>query len=265
MPARYDVAFQAGTELVFDRVYIRQGADSFASVTFIVKDDADGKLVGQRFWVSVDNANEIDADLTSTGNKLGPFALRSYITAWKGKSDPAVIERAARAKLKRNELTNVHAACFEASLVPWQRNDRRADKRQQVLIDHHAAIVQAALPAALNERDARLVKARAEADAWNSSVEHVRLLGKQTVHAPSAADVRSSIERRMAQGYQHGKDSAWKPVATRKLANGATERDMLCLSTWDAHKDAKYICDLGWTVTSDADGNVSDIRPFAGK
>lgn len=264
MPQRYTVTFRAGTELVFDRVYIRQGADSFASVTFIVKDDADGKLVGQRFWVTVDNANEIEADLTSTGNMLGPFALRSYVTAWQGKADPTVLERAARAKLKRSELANVHAACHEAANVPWPRNSRRSDKRLQVVIDHHNAIVQAAMPAALIRRDAEHAKASAKATAWNNDKKSVRLLGEQTVRRASDEEVRCGIERRMMQGY-NGKNSAWTPVATRKLPDGVTERDMLCLNTWNAPAGAKYICDLGWTVTTNAEGAVSSIRPFAGK
>ena len=264
MPQRYTVTFRAGTELVFDRVYIRQGADSFASVTFIVKDDADGKLVGQRFWVTVDNANEIEADLTSTGNKLGPFALRSYVTAWQGKADPTVLERAARAKLKRNELANVHAACYEASCTPWPRDRRRIDKRPRDVIDHHNAIVQAALPAALLRRDAEHAEAIAAATAWNNDRKSVSLLGEQTVRTVSDAEVLKGIEHCMMQGY-NGKNSAWTPVATRKLPDGVTERDMLCLNTWNAPAGATYICDLGWTVTTNAEGAVSSIRPFAGK
>lgn len=108
------VSFAAGDELVFDRVYIRQGSDDYASVTFIVKDTADGMLVGQRFWVTVDDANRIEAETSSRKNPLGSFALKSYVTVWQGRADPTVLERAARAKLIALELCTMRATKHRA-------------------------------------------------------------------------------------------------------------------------------------------------------
>ena len=50
----------AGTELIVDRIYIRQGAKDFDSVTFRVKSSPDERTKKARFWVTLDDANKIE-------------------------------------------------------------------------------------------------------------------------------------------------------------------------------------------------------------
>lgn len=38
-----------GTELVFDRLYVRQDNDAYASVTFVIKEHQDDRYIGERF------------------------------------------------------------------------------------------------------------------------------------------------------------------------------------------------------------------------
>lgn len=48
----------AGTVLSVDRIYIRQGAKDFDSITFRIKKE--GSKAGCRFWVPLDQANTIE-------------------------------------------------------------------------------------------------------------------------------------------------------------------------------------------------------------
>lgn len=58
------VTFPKGTQLKVDRIYIRQSAESFASVTFrTTKVCPDKKYASKRFWVKLRDANQIVADI----------------------------------------------------------------------------------------------------------------------------------------------------------------------------------------------------------
>jgi hypothetical protein len=58
------VTLLKGTQLKVDRIYIRQGGESFASVTFrTTKVGPEKKYAGKRFWVKLRDANEIVADI----------------------------------------------------------------------------------------------------------------------------------------------------------------------------------------------------------
>lgn len=54
----YEVSLKRGTELVVDRIYIRQQAESFDSITFRIPKDK-GEISG-RFFVSLDDAHKIE-------------------------------------------------------------------------------------------------------------------------------------------------------------------------------------------------------------
>lgn len=58
------VTLPAGTQLKIERIYIRQGSEAFASVTFrTTKTCPDKKLASKRFWVKLQEANQIVADI----------------------------------------------------------------------------------------------------------------------------------------------------------------------------------------------------------
>lgn len=58
------VTLPAGTQLKFDRIYIRQGSEAFASVTFrTTKICPDKRFASKRFWVKLQEANQIVADI----------------------------------------------------------------------------------------------------------------------------------------------------------------------------------------------------------
>lgn len=53
-----------GTQLKFDRIYIRQGSQAFNSITFrTTKNCPDKRFASRRFWVKLQEANEIVADI----------------------------------------------------------------------------------------------------------------------------------------------------------------------------------------------------------
>lgn len=94
----------AGTELVFDRVYIRQNNDEFASVTFIVKEHPDDSFVGERFWAKLDDVNNLDVLLMSSDNPVGGFAKAGYRALAAARKNPEVAQKAAKAKASKEEL-----------------------------------------------------------------------------------------------------------------------------------------------------------------
>jgi len=58
------VTLPKGTQLKVDRIYIRQGGESFASVTFrTTKVGPEKKYKSKRFWAKLREANEIVADI----------------------------------------------------------------------------------------------------------------------------------------------------------------------------------------------------------
>lgn len=59
-----EVTFPQGTQLKVDRIYIRQGGESFASVTFrTTKICPDKRFANKRFWAKLRHVNEIHADI----------------------------------------------------------------------------------------------------------------------------------------------------------------------------------------------------------
>lgn len=58
------VTLKKGTQLKIDRIYIRRGGESFSSITFrTTKTSPDKKFASKRFWVKLNDANEIIADV----------------------------------------------------------------------------------------------------------------------------------------------------------------------------------------------------------
>lgn len=58
----------AGTELTVSRIYIRNGKSQYDSITFLAKNflDINGKKVrSARFWVKLEDANEIEYELNN--------------------------------------------------------------------------------------------------------------------------------------------------------------------------------------------------------
>jgi hypothetical protein len=54
------VILPAGTVLIFDRYYIRNGADEFDSITFRIGDCPSPKLRKKRFWLKLGDVNGLD-------------------------------------------------------------------------------------------------------------------------------------------------------------------------------------------------------------
>lgn len=103
-PEKRGITLEAGTELVFDRVYIRQHADEFASVTFIIKEAFFAKLVGERFWVKLEDANRLELDYTSSDNPVGGLAKRTYKAVLKERSDPSLVGKREAAGVAKMAL-----------------------------------------------------------------------------------------------------------------------------------------------------------------
>lgn len=95
------VTLPAGTELVFDRVYVRQGAEDHASLTYVVKACPLESLVGARFWSKLDDANTMDIERTTSGNPIGPLAKGTYQRMLKESKDPELAQKNAQ---KRTDL-----------------------------------------------------------------------------------------------------------------------------------------------------------------
>lgn len=131
------VTFAVGTELVFDRIYIRQGKgmDDFASVTFIIKEHADEKLVGERFWVKLDQANKLDISPTTSDNPVGGFAKQRYKSKIKDRNDPTgaakKVAKATQAKASKEELEAVREACRRECADP---KSKHAQHVQDIII-----------------------------------------------------------------------------------------------------------------------------------
>jgi len=59
----YPVTFDAGTELLIDRIYIRKGIGEFDSVSFWVQS---GPYKGARFWAKLQDVNQIEFEIISS-------------------------------------------------------------------------------------------------------------------------------------------------------------------------------------------------------
>jgi len=114
-PNDIDVNICAGTILVFDRVYIRQDADDFASVTFVIKHHTDDNFIGERFWASLEDVNTINATFDTTDNYVGIGAQSHYKNALKDEKDPTRIIKRQVAATKKEFLEKAKAACATAA------------------------------------------------------------------------------------------------------------------------------------------------------
>jgi len=84
---------ERSSELVVDRVYIRQGMNDFDSVTFVVASCNDRpKLVGQRFWAKLADVNLIEAELVARNQPTGIAAQAAFKARLK-RADPKEAER----------------------------------------------------------------------------------------------------------------------------------------------------------------------------
>lgn len=108
------VIMPKGTELVTDRIYIRQDKDDFASVTFMIKTHSNERFIGERFWAKLEEVNEILATPTSTGNPVGGFAKAKYKAAVKEKNDPSFTKKREERKRQKSELDNARMAIVNA-------------------------------------------------------------------------------------------------------------------------------------------------------
>lgn len=122
------VTFAVGTELVFDRIYIRQGKgmDEFASVTFIIKEHVHEALIGERFWVKLDQANQMELTPTTSDEPVGGFAKQRYKSKVKDRNDPTgaakKATKAAKAKASKEELEIVRDACRRECADPRSKH-----------------------------------------------------------------------------------------------------------------------------------------------
>lgn len=114
------VSLPTGTELVIDRIYIRQGAGEFDSVTFVIKDCPKQKLIGQRFWAHLTDVNQIQCQPTTTGNAVGPFAKNKYVAAAREAANPELAAASAAKKQAKEQAKAALAATREA-LQTWIR------------------------------------------------------------------------------------------------------------------------------------------------
>lgn len=108
-----DVRLPQGTELVVDRIYIRQTASDYASVTFIIKDCPIFDWIGERFWAKLEDVNRMDATPTSTGNPVGGVVKLRYKTDAKAKTDPSIQKKRDAKKLSDAELAVARQACSD--------------------------------------------------------------------------------------------------------------------------------------------------------
>lgn len=108
-----DVTFATDTQLVFDRIYIRQDSGDYTSVTFMIKEHTNLTLVGERFWVKLGDANKIEATYLSSDHPVGGFAKQRYKSELKARLDPAVKAMQEATKQAKKELETAREACGE--------------------------------------------------------------------------------------------------------------------------------------------------------
>ena len=217
------------TELVFDRIYVRQGADDFASCTFIIKEHPSDDFVGERFWAKLEDVNNIECDTTTTDNPIGGFAKAGYKYALKAKKDPSLLTKSTKSKLSKEELesarTEIEMLCSKTSPFTMQK---------PALFNHIGTIVNSVID--------NLHKIHT-AHSGNSSYKFNRTGHEQFVrHAMNYDD------------WRHSKNKNWICVATRKNKDGSTSRDFSFMYSDSTRYD-------GFTVLSHG-CKVIDISEF---
>lgn len=194
-----EVQLGAGTELVFDRVYTRQNNDEFASVTFVIKLSPIEKFIGERFWVKLEDANQMRLTPTTCGNPVGGFAKAAYKAALAEAKDPSLVVAKHARKVAKEELESIREYVRE----------RCSGLASEPLSPHVDTII-------MNVRCARRAKyshhaglpIRGEDQATRSDMQH---------------------------GPWRAKDSdPWVVVKTTKQADGTTLREFRF--TWEGQK-----------------------------
>lgn len=180
--------FPVGTELVFDRIYIRQENKEYASVTFIIKEHPNEDLIGDRFWVKLDEANQMHLTPTSTDNPVGGFAKQRYKFAAKAKKDPTLVTKYDTAKRTKVELELTRDAC-----------------RQQFGLKHYKKHCDSIVDAFYTDQ------CKHNSQTWGEHRYYNRV------------GALSMVENKPWRKTDQDK---WHVAATRKLPDGSTERDM---------------------------------------
>src|SRR5690606_34421432 len=93
------VDFPAGCELTVDRVYVRQRADDYASVTFFIAHHPRPELIGERFWARLEQVNGLACEHVAGGQPISIAARAAYR---KGLDVPS--PKAAKAAKNKQEL-----------------------------------------------------------------------------------------------------------------------------------------------------------------
>lgn len=191
--APFAVTFIAGTELVFDRIYIRQNNDEFASVTFIVKNAADENLIGCRFWVKLEDVNTMECHATSVDNPVGGFAKAQYKAALKEKKDPALLVKKNAAKATKLELDRVREEC---SLRCGGQASEPLSPHVQKIINKAAAI----------------------------PYPHAVFVANTIYDHPD--NIRNMMQSDSYSSYRRHCSSCWYVAKTTKLSDGSITRDV---------------------------------------
>lgn len=116
-----DVVLPANTELVTDRIYIRQGAGDFDSVTFVIKACPNSKLVGERFWAKLPEVNQIQCVPTTADNPVGPFAKAKYQAELLAQTNPDSA-REAQEKRDARERAKDELVLVRERIQSWIRS-----------------------------------------------------------------------------------------------------------------------------------------------
>lgn len=180
------ITLSTGTELVVDRIYIRQGADEFDSVTFVIKLCDREILVGERFWAKLVDVNTIQCHPTSTDNPVGPFAKAKYKADLKPKDPEALAKKETKARSKEDlEL----ARKFVLEQVYAARYDSNHMYGQHVMV--------------LADNMCGQINDQRNGPGWGSNYSYTVTMMLQRI----------------------SKEDRWVCAATRKLPDGAVERD----------------------------------------
>ena len=191
------------TVLVFDRIYIRQDADDFASVTFIIKHSENDELVGERFWVTLGDVNTIEAYFESSDNDVGIGAQNHYKNVLKDTKDPQRIVKRAEKAAKDAALASAKATCAnEIAKSAW------SNLRIEIATELYK-------------------KAKAEHDKWHINSTNWRYY--KTVEAFEQNIILGSMQ----QG-NYETNGGWRCISTKRLPNDVVQRNF-SFGVYDNH------------------------------
>ncbi len=164
----------AGAEVVFDRIYIRQDKDEFASVTFIIKDHPTrDDLVGERFWVKLEEANQLELEWTDSDNPVGGFPKTKYQAMIRERRTPAEQEKRFVAAAAKVELAAARA--YARELCDQDSSLNRSSFETRVHVDGiiNAVLSDAPKACSLRASDVRFrmtwhVRRKRDPEYWHS-------------------------------------------------------------------------------------------------